>query len=710
MRQDVIDERLIAGAPDGTLLWAAPAVTPGPGEGLAVGKLLANGGVDTSFGVAGLRLVPGGSGPSPEGALDVALRLERRADGGADLLASRENGPLGALAVRLTNSGALDPSYSTDGMALLSTNGARVAGATMQGDRALFAEVVGTSTALIRFNSAGATDSAFGPGGIRTLSTPYFAEFAQAGRNLLVDAPDGALFAISVDVAPAGESPGVDLELAKVMTEQSTPDAPTGVSPVGGDQAATVSWTPPADDGGASITAYTVTASPGGSTCGAIPPVTTCEVTGLTNGVGHTFTVTATNSAGTGPPSAPSPSVTPAIGAGAFVPLAAPQRIADSRIPNGDTADEREERFGPIPGGSTRAIPVAGRVGLPTTVKSVVLTVAVITPGNGGYLTVYPCGAPRPLASSMNFSKGVTLANTVIAKLGSGGANDGKVCVFANTATNVLVDVSGSLSTAAYSALPAPQRIVDSRIPNGDTADEQQERFGPIPGGSTRAVPVAGRVGLPGDVENVVLTVAVIAPPSSGYLTIFPCGSPRPLASSLNFTKGVTLANTVITKLGTSGASDGKVCIFANTATNVAVDVSGSITSAAYAALPAPQRIVDSRIPNGDTADEQQERFGPIPAGTTRAVPVAGRVGLASNVEKVVLTVAVITPPSSGYLTIFPCGSPRPLASSLNFTKGTTLANTVITKLGTSGPSAGKVCIFANAATNVIVDVGGALT
>ncbi|KAI8463078.1 MAG: fibronectin type III [Monoraphidium minutum] len=72
-----------------------------------------------------------------------------------------------------------------------------------------------------------------------------------------------------------------------------------------------VAFTAPASDGGAAITGYTATSSPGGKTgtCAQSP----CTVTGLTNGVDYTFTVTAANNAGTGAPSAANdPAVTPA--------------------------------------------------------------------------------------------------------------------------------------------------------------------------------------------------------------------------------------------------------------------------------------------------------------------------------------------------------------------------------------------------------------
>ena len=96
------------------------------------------------------------------------------------------------------------------------------------------------------------------------------------------------------------------------------PGAPTGVSAVPGDGSATVSWTPPTDGGG-SITSYTVTPYDGSV---AQTPTTvssawpTATVTGLTNGTSYTFVVTASNTAGTGPPSSSSNAVTPSATAG----------------------------------------------------------------------------------------------------------------------------------------------------------------------------------------------------------------------------------------------------------------------------------------------------------------------------------------------------------------------------------------------------------
>ncbi|HEX5586776.1 MAG TPA: S8 family serine peptidase [Acidimicrobiia bacterium] len=89
----------------------------------------------------------------------------------------------------------------------------------------------------------------------------------------------------------------------------TVPDAPTGVSATAGDASAVVSWTPPANNGGSSISTYTVTSSPGSFTCTAA--ASPCTVSGLTNGQSYSFKVTATNGVGTSLPSGSSDTVTP---------------------------------------------------------------------------------------------------------------------------------------------------------------------------------------------------------------------------------------------------------------------------------------------------------------------------------------------------------------------------------------------------------------
>jgi predicted RNA-binding protein with TRAM domain len=89
----------------------------------------------------------------------------------------------------------------------------------------------------------------------------------------------------------------------------TVPDAPIIGTVTGGDRQVTVTFTAPSNTGGAVITGYTVTSSPGDITAtGAGSPIT---VERLTNGTAYTFTVTAKNSAGTGAASEASNVVTP---------------------------------------------------------------------------------------------------------------------------------------------------------------------------------------------------------------------------------------------------------------------------------------------------------------------------------------------------------------------------------------------------------------
>jgi hypothetical protein len=104
----------------------------------------------------------------------------------------------------------------------------------------------------------------------------------------------------------------VDVLFAPVAL--TAPGQVTGASATAGAQSATVSWSAPSSGGGP--TKYTVTPFIGStaqtptSVTGS-PPATSTTITGLTAGTTYTFTVQASNSAGNGPASTQSNSVTP---------------------------------------------------------------------------------------------------------------------------------------------------------------------------------------------------------------------------------------------------------------------------------------------------------------------------------------------------------------------------------------------------------------
>jgi len=85
----------------------------------------------------------------------------------------------------------------------------------------------------------------------------------------------------------------------------TVPDPPTDVAGIAGNESVTVTWNPPINNGGYEITSYTVEDAAAGVSQDVSGDVTSTTITGLTNGESYSFTVTATNFAGTSDPSDP---------------------------------------------------------------------------------------------------------------------------------------------------------------------------------------------------------------------------------------------------------------------------------------------------------------------------------------------------------------------------------------------------------------------
>ena len=120
-----------------------------------------------------------------------------------------------------------------------------------------------------------------------------------------------------------------------------------------------------------------------------------------------------------------------------------PARLLDTRVEANDTTvDGQSQGVGPLAAHTVFDLQVVGRGDVPPAgVSAVVLNVTVTNPAAPGFLQTWSSGSVRPAASNINYVAGQTIANLVIAKVGT----NGKVSLFSKANTDAVVDVVGWL-------------------------------------------------------------------------------------------------------------------------------------------------------------------------------------------------------------------------------------------------------------------------
>jgi hypothetical protein len=271
----------------------------------------------------------------------------------------------------------------------------------------------------------------------------------------------------------------------------------------------------------------------------------------------------------------------------------------------------------------------------------------------------------------------------VISKVGA----DGKVNLYNNTgSTHLLVDVMGYFTSSGGDRLTpiTPSRTLDTRPSTsigGRTAPLGQAQSLDV---STVAACGAGSTG-------AALNVTAVNPTLATFVTVWPQGQPRPLASNLNPAPGTTIPNMVIVR-----TTNGLASIYNNGGSvDLVVDVIGCFGGQGSSLNPVvPVRAMDTR-PESLIGGHN----GPL--GQGESVDVT-----ANGVTAVALNLTGITPTSPTYLTVWPFGQAKPLASNLNLAPGVIQPNLVIAKVVN-----GKVSVYNNAgATHIAVDVVGYFT
>jgi len=115
-----------------------------------------------------------------------------------------------------------------------------------------------------------------------------------------------------------------------------------------------------------------------------------------------------------------------------------------------------------------------------------------------------------------------------------------------------------------------------------------------------------------------------------------------------------------------------------------------------------PCRLLDTRNAPGPHG-------GPALAPSSqRVLPVAGTCGIPAGAKALALNVTVVSPPGSGYVTLFPGDGTPAVASSINFSAAQILSNNTVAKLAASGSGTlGLVSLSTAGSVQVVLDVTG---
>ncbi|HVK24582.1 MAG TPA: choice-of-anchor L domain-containing protein [Actinokineospora sp.] len=367
-----------------------------------------------------------------------------------------------------------------------------------------------------------------------------------------------------------------------------------------------------------------------------------------------------------------------------------PFRVLDTRIGTGRPGNTTA----PVGTGQSIDLQIAGVGAVPAAATAVVLNVTAVAGAEATFVTVWPTGEARPTTSNLNVVAGQVSPNLVTVGLGGG-----KLSLYNNRGgTHLIADVFAYVVPQSGGGggllvdLP-PQRLLDTRVGTGRPAP------GAVGTGQTIPLDVTGIGGVPETgVSAVVLNVTATEPTASSYVTVFPTGASRPTSSNLNMVAGDTVPNRVIVPVG----ADGTISLFNfQGSTHLIADVGGFFTddtqveTGSGLVRMSPTRLLDTR------------QSTKLVGGGSKRVQVAGVAGIPGVDAEVPPTAAIVnltaTNPTAGaYLTAWPAGLARPLASDLNVRAGETRPNLVVVKLGPTG----AIDFFTNTGSvDIIVDV-----
>ena len=389
-----------------------------------------------------------------------------------------------------------------------------------------------------------------------------------------------------------------------------------------------------------------------------------------------------------------------------FYPLPHPVRLLDTR-PGKQGCDAPGEK---IPGNTSRRQPAAGRVcsglTIPAGASALAGNITTVESG-GGYLTLYPGDATRPLAANSNYRPNEILNNAFTVGLGG---EDGAFQIFVTSDTDLVIDITGYYAPPAagglyFHPLPKPIRLLETRPGKAGCTSPGT----PVDSGAAQkqgAHLTCNGVAIPATAKAIVGNATSLNS-GDGYLTLYPQGAARPLAASSNFTAGQVMNAPFTVGLGASG----EFMIYSTTRTDLVIDVLGYYSEEATDAngagllfhpLAAPVRLLETRA--GFRGCWQTG--APLAANSIRQQQARGACGgetIAEQARAIIGNATVVAPATGGWLTFWPNGAAQPLIATSNFTAGQIFNRQVTAGLDATG----LFNVFTTSLTELVIDVSG---
>jgi len=267
----------------------------------------------------------------------------------------------------------------------------------------------------------------------------------------------------------------------------------------------------------------------------------------------------------------------PATGGLYFHPLPSPVRLLETRAgqPVGCVLPGA-----PLAGGQdSLQTAVNACTGIPAAARAIVGNATTVSPQGGGYLTLFPADATRPLVASSNYNFNQVVNGPFTVGLSA----SGQFKIFTLATTDLIVDVLGYYSTEAsdangvgllFTPLAHPVRLLETRAapPNLTGCFKPNAPLNGAQVYTQSARGLCDGVTVPATALGVVGNATVITPLGGGFLTMWPSSATQPTVATANYGAGQVANRHFILGLGNA---DGAFKMFSLATTDLVIDLSG---------------------------------------------------------------------------------------------------------------------------------------